>query len=56
LVISIEVWCPPLYIIKLSNDKITTKQKQSRTLTKIKIRSVMKKYTMCQLIILWTLK
>jgi hypothetical protein len=31
LVISIQARCPPLHIIKLSIDKITTKQKQSTT-------------------------
>jgi hypothetical protein len=32
LVISTKAWCPPLHIIKLSNDKIiATKQKQSTT-------------------------
>lgn len=31
LVISIKTWCPPLHVIKLSNDKITTKQKQPTT-------------------------
>jgi hypothetical protein len=51
-----EAWCPPLHVIKLSNDKITTKQKNQQHLTKIKIKSAMKKYMMWKLIILWTLK